>query len=168
MKLQRIIGDATKPVGDGNKLIIHICNDIGGWGAGFVLALSQAFPDAERAYLNWYHGEDQQPKQQLQVQKQIPFTLGQVQFVSVTPQITVCNMIAQRHVTTQNGTPPIRYDALAECLQKVASFAKENQATVHFPKISCGLAGGEWNKIEPLLQAFLLDQEIQATLYELS
>jgi O-acetyl-ADP-ribose deacetylase (regulator of RNase III) len=34
-------GDATAPVGEGQKLIVHVCNDIGAWGAGFVLALSK-------------------------------------------------------------------------------------------------------------------------------
>jgi len=25
-------GDATDPITEGNKIIVHICNDIGGWG----------------------------------------------------------------------------------------------------------------------------------------
>lgn len=36
-----VTGDATEPIGEGEKIIAHICNDQGGWGAGFVLALSK-------------------------------------------------------------------------------------------------------------------------------
>jgi hypothetical protein len=39
--IQYRIGDATAPTTDGNKFIAHICNDIGGWGKGFVLAISK-------------------------------------------------------------------------------------------------------------------------------
>jgi hypothetical protein len=41
MQIQYIAGDATAPIGDGNKIIAHVCNDIGAWGAGFVLAISK-------------------------------------------------------------------------------------------------------------------------------
>jgi hypothetical protein len=34
-------GDASKPIGAGPKMICHITNNRGGWGAGFVLALSK-------------------------------------------------------------------------------------------------------------------------------
>lgn len=29
-------GDATAPQAKGVKLIVHVCNDLGGWGKGFV------------------------------------------------------------------------------------------------------------------------------------
>lgn len=29
-----VTGDATKPVGNGRKIIAHVTNDEGGWGAG--------------------------------------------------------------------------------------------------------------------------------------
>ena len=40
MEALRIIkGDATAPQGSGTKIIAHVCNDQGGWGKGFVLAV---------------------------------------------------------------------------------------------------------------------------------
>ncbi len=33
-----LTGDATQPQSAGPKLIVHVCNDIGGWGRGFVVA----------------------------------------------------------------------------------------------------------------------------------
>ena len=37
--------DATAPTAIGNKIIVHICNDIGAWGKGFVMALSKKWKD---------------------------------------------------------------------------------------------------------------------------
>lgn len=44
-RINYIKGDATQPIKDGNKIIVHICNDIGGWGKEFVTAISyKQFP----------------------------------------------------------------------------------------------------------------------------
>ena len=32
MNIMYIKGDATSPIAPNNKVITHICNDIGGWG----------------------------------------------------------------------------------------------------------------------------------------
>ena len=42
-----IRGDATAPSAKGIKLIAHVCNDIGGWGKGFVVAVSRRWPEPE-------------------------------------------------------------------------------------------------------------------------
>lgn len=116
-------GDATRPDGTGNKIIAHICNDIGGWGKGFVMAISKRWPAPEQQYRQWY-----QSKQN--------FTLGEVQFVPVEPDTWVANMIGQQRVTKDaKGNPPIRYKAVQECLRKVAAFAKEGDASLHMPRI---------------------------------
>ena len=39
--LRYVTGDATVPQGGGPKILVHLCNDAGGWGAGFVLAVSR-------------------------------------------------------------------------------------------------------------------------------
>ena len=47
-------GDATCPQAKGVKIICHVCNDIGGWGKGFVLALSRRWEQPESEYRAWY------------------------------------------------------------------------------------------------------------------
>lgn len=47
------IGDATAPDGRGPGVIAHVCNDSGGWGKGFVLAVSRRWPEPEAAYRRW-------------------------------------------------------------------------------------------------------------------
>ena len=46
-KIIYLKGDATKPEGLGTKIIAHVCNDVGLWGKGFVLAVSKRwkFPE---------------------------------------------------------------------------------------------------------------------------
>lgn len=140
-------GDATHPVGDGPKIIMHVCNDRGGWGAGFVLALSKRWSEPEQAYRSL---------------KQ--YARGSVQMVSVDQgrdHIFVANMIAQRGYGASNSRRhksdepdreiPLDYDALAACLDAVSVRARFIPSTVHAPRIGCGLAGGAWDRVEPLI-----------------
>jgi hypothetical protein len=46
------------------------------------------------------------------------------------------------------------------------AFAKELSASVHIPRISCGLAGGTWDKIEPLIKTGLSDKHVDVTVYD--
>ena len=139
-------GDATNPQAKGPKLIVHICNDVGGWGKGFVLAISKRWATPEEDY------RDQFSKRNLEGSE---FKLGAVRFVSVSPEITVGNMIGQHGLSKRNGAPPIRYDALQDCLQKVNAFCAANGFSVHMPRIGCGLAGGKWEQVEPIIAAEL-------------
>lgn len=150
-----IKGDATCPQAKGTKLICHICNDLGGWGKGFVVAISRRWKEPETQYRAW-HAERNSNE----------FGLGAVQFVQVEPYIWVANMIGQRGMKHGSAGPPIRYEAVAECLQKIAVKAKELQASVHMPRIGCGLAGGDWARIEPLLEEHLCQQGLAVTVYD--
>jgi O-acetyl-ADP-ribose deacetylase (regulator of RNase III) len=132
-------GDATQPRVAGGKIIVHVCNDIGGWGRGFVLALSARWPEPEQAYRKWFRSQEN-------------FALGEAQFVPVAEDTWVANMIGQRAIKKDAlGRPPVRYEAIATALEKVARFALEKKASVHMPRIGCGLAGGVWEQMEPLI-----------------
>ncbi|MGW8886545.1 macro domain-containing protein [Streptomyces sp. NPDC055749] len=148
-------GDATAPVGKGVKLIAHVCNDLGGWGKGFVLAVSRRWPEPEAAYRRWHReraGND--------------FGLGAVQFVQAGPYIWVANMVGQRGMRTGSQGVPVRYEAVDAALEKVAVRAAELGASVHMPRIGCGLAGGKWSRIEPLIEERLVKQGISVTVYD--
>lgn len=141
-------GDATNPQADGPKIICHVCNDIGAWGRGFVLSLSRKWKSPELEY-----------------RKLKAYILGEVQFVQVEEDIWVANMIAQHSIGMANG-PPIRYPALVQCLAKVAAKAKELGASAHMPLIGCGLAGGKWELVEPLIEEHLGGAGVKVTVYE--
>lgn len=151
-----LTGDATQPVGDGNKIIAHVCNDVGGWGRGFVVALSKRWAPPEEQYRSWAKG----------LLVAFPaFSLGNVAFVPIEPAIMVANMIAQHDTKWMNGKPPIRYEALKECLSKVSDVAIDFQSSVHMPRIGCGLAGGDWSIVEKLINETLTN--VKTYVYDL-
>lgn len=153
-EMEYIKGDATAPRGLGKKIIVHVCNDIGGWGKGFVMAISAKWKQPEEQYRQWY-----------QAQKDL--TLGEVQFVQVEEDLWVANMIGQHKINKdERGNPPIRYEAVEKALEKVAAFAKEGNASVHMPRIGCGLAGGKWELMEPIISRQLSAKGIAVTVYD--
>ncbi|MBX7227033.1 MAG: hypothetical protein K1X55_13450, partial [Chitinophagales bacterium] len=66
----------------------------------------------------------------------------------------------------ESGNPPIRYDAILSGLNKVGTFAIGKKASIHMPRIGCGLAGGKWEHIEPLILKSLIDLNIPVTVYD--
>ncbi|HEY9487171.1 MAG TPA: macro domain-containing protein [Chryseosolibacter sp.] len=155
MQIRYLKGDATAPVGAGNKIIVHVCNDVGGWGRGFVLALSAKWAEPEKAYREW-------------AARGRKFELGEVQFVQVEPAIWVANLIAQRDIKRDaEGNPPVRYEAIRKGLIKVSTLARQIKATVHMPRIGSGLAGGSWDQIEPIIQHELTAAGVETYVYDL-
>lgn len=141
--LINVVGDATRidylkyP---GPNAIIHICNNMGGWGAGFVLNLSRQYPEAEKAY-----------------RALAEYELGSVGFVTCRQHnntLTVCNIIAQDGYRSNRNPCPLNYEALADALQAIAKVLPTT-TTLHMPHIGCGLAGGNLSRVIELLHTYL-------------
>lgn len=149
--LSYVRGDAlnprTKPAH-----IVHIVNDVGLWGAGFVVALSKKWKTPEQVYRN-----------------AAVLELGQCLALEVEAGITVVNMIAQHgiyspgHRAHQNK--PIVYDALYRCLKQAARDAKEAGASLHMPKIGAGLARGDWTIISGIIESVCREYKVNAYVY---
>ena len=148
MSLKFHKGDALYPIGTGRKLIVHICNDVGAWGGGFTKPLTRRWLKPKLAYKNL------RPKR-----------LGSVQFVEVESQITVANVIGQ--VFHRRNGPPIRYHAVRAGLRTVAEKCQEANWSVHMPRIGCGLAGGNWTQIEPIIISELVNAGVNVTVYDI-
>lgn len=172
MSIRYVTGDATRPHGEGPKVIAHICNDEGRWGSGFVVALSKRHPDPEEAYRHWaltgVH-------QDIESGQQRPFALGNTQFALFSgpgEKTWVANMIAQRGIRRSPDDPrAVQYGALEHCLKQVARFCAPDldntpNASVHMPRIGCGLGGGEWEEIEPLINDTLIRAGLDVTVYD--
>ena len=154
--IRYVQGDATRPTGSGLKIIAHVCNDIGGWGRGFVVALSQRWSEPESAYRRWYAGRASND-----------FGLGAVALVPVEDDIVVANIIGQHDIVASADGPPVRYEAIEAGLADLAADAVTKGATVHMPRIGCGLAGGEWASVEPIIVRTLLAAGVEVTVYDL-
>ncbi len=153
--IKYVRGDATVPLAKGVKVIAHVCNDRGGWGKGFVLAVSHRWPQPETAYRTWYRDRAHND-----------FGLGAAQFVHVEKYLWVANLIGQHGTRTGSNGPPVRYDAIDSALALLGEKARELGASVHMPRIGCGLAGGRWERTEPLITQRLAHHDIPVTVYD--
>ncbi|MEU8513347.1 macro domain-containing protein [Kitasatospora sp. NPDC048722] len=149
-------GDATAPQAKGVKVIAHVCNDLGGWGKGFVLALSKRWREPEAEFRRWHRERAKND-----------FGLGALQLVQVEPYVWVANMVGQRGIRTGRSTGvPVRYEAIDTALSALGERAAELGASVHMPRIGCGLAGGRWERVEPLVRARLVERGVAVTVYD--
>lgn len=155
-RLKYMTGDVTVPESGGHRIIIQINNDIGGYGAGVSGAISKRWAKVREEYKRWYRS-------------QLNFKGGEIQPVEVQSDTTVVNMIAQHGIMSKTSSedPPIRYDQLEQCLEKVAILAKQNGSSVHAPRIGAGLSGGSWSEIEKLIIKCLVNKGINVTIYDL-
>jgi O-acetyl-ADP-ribose deacetylase (regulator of RNase III) len=140
-----ISGDATAPVGKGSKVVVHVCNNVRAWGAGFVLSLSRRWPTVQMDFLNQFDSG-------LNIGGDAVFT--QVAFQDGS-EIFVAGLVGQDGIRSINNRVPVRYDWIKLGLSRVNSFAKHHNASVHMPRIGCGLAGGTWDNIQPLIEETL-------------
>ena len=126
-------------------------------GKGFVLAISKRWREPEEAYRSAFASQHAPG-------------LGNVQFIRVSDRITVANLIGQHGVRSlrSEAAPPIRYPAIRDGLTKVAEFAQAHGASVAMPRIGCGLAGGRWEEIEPIIEDTLCKQGISVSVYDFS
>lgn len=153
-KIVYLKGDATEPRGTGARIIAQVVNDGAmTWGAGFALFVRKKWPAVQDAFRRWA------------VQNHPRFSLGNVNFVEINADLTICNMIAQSGYGL-SAKPRIRYEALDTCLRQLADCALERRASVHMPRIGCGQAGGSWDIVSELIEETLLKRLISVTVYD--
>jgi O-acetyl-ADP-ribose deacetylase (regulator of RNase III) len=151
-------GNIVNPVGGGkigesNKIIIHCCNDIGAMGAGVAKVLYEKWGEVREEYINWFR--DYHPK------------LGDAYCVSVGDRIVVANMIGQHGIGSDNGKPPIRYDAIEKSMNEVKRIAVIHKASIHVPYLmGCDLAGGDWDKIEEIIDRVFVSNGVSVYVYD--
>lgn len=156
-----VIGDATEPILEvGKRVIAHVVNDQGAWGKGFVNAVSTKWPEAK----SYYRKQARYAKHH--------FGLGESQFIFVDDNLAVCNMIAQHGLYSSKNPVPLRYDALEQCLTKLAYGARSvsgaadaapiapEKVSIHMPRIGCGLARGDWGRVSDLIEDALWDLSV--------
>lgn len=152
--IQYLVGNALEPRGEGRRIIAHVVNDKAAiWGGGgFAAALRRAFGAAQEDFVSWVR-EDANNN-----------VLGHVRLCPVRDDLVVASMVAQRGYG-ESSKPRIRYVALRECLAQVARYASEWKASVHMPRIGCGLAGGSWDVVEELIRDTLVASGVETAVY---
>lgn len=132
-------------------IVPHVCNNVRKWAAGFVVPLGAHFPEAKAAFM-----AEKNPQ------------LGDVQFVHTKKpnSVTIANMFAQNGIRkTSSHAPPIRYDALQDCMTMVRRYVMAFQSRGHqvalvCPQFGSGLAGGDWGQIATMIREMWIDYDI--------
>jgi hypothetical protein len=157
---REVNGDLFEHVESGDT-IVHIVNNVGAWGAGFVVPLGIRYPTAKQAYEYWAEGPSSIEKLWKLSAVTGSLKLGEIQIVICveSPGVHVVNMCAQNSVRSSANPQPLDYVALLQCLSWLKSFTPTHQRLV-MPRIGSGLAGGDWPKIRNLIQRELPDHDI--------
>lgn len=135
--------------------VVHGCNSMGVMGSGIALGVKQTYPLAYEGYHTTFLKNDNF----LQLGSNIP--------VRVSPDLYIHNAITQS-LYGRDGKRYVSYDAIADSLTEVNQFimeCDEVEKTLSFPKIGCGLGGGNWDIVLPIIVA-VIDPCIKLVYYE--
>jgi O-acetyl-ADP-ribose deacetylase (regulator of RNase III) len=156
--IRYVRGDATEPwLNDGANIIAHVCNNAGGWGkyGGFTSSLSKRWSQPEIDYRTRFSKGN--------------ILLGQAYLIEIGPSLFVANLIAQDKYRNRTNLHPLDNDALSKCLRSLTNHLVKtfDDSTVHMPRIGCGLGGGEWEEVRPIIESTLSDADIPVIIYDL-
>lgn len=132
--IKHVVGDLVQDASN-YDVIVHGCNCFCTMGAGIAPQIKNKFPEA-------YAADCATPKGDLAKLGTISHT------VNTTP--IVVNLYSQYDYTgRRSGMMDFDYDAFRKGLKALK--AKFSGKTIGMPKIGAGLAGGDWNEIEKIL-----------------
>lgn len=159
MSIQYVEGDATQPRGEGSKIIVHVVNNLGVWGSGFVIGLSNRWPRTRGKYMDHAH--------------RYGLTMGEVQFcvVESSPQgegtmTVVASIVGQKGLISRKNPHPFCPTSFRAGLKEVARLASQQSASVHMPRIGTGRGGAKWEEVEPIIQEELVAKGVSVTVYD--
>ena len=142
--MKRLTGDLIELAKDGEfDVIVHGCNCFHRMGAGIAKAIRKAFPEAEEADL----------KTSLRDRSK----LGSISWAEVElpgGSLVVVNAYTQYHYG--GGKRRADCDAIRQAFREVK--ARFGDRRIGYPKIGAGLARGDWDTINQII-----DEELEGT-----
>lgn len=152
---------------DKKNVILHVCNDAGGFGSGFAGMTAKLYPSVQKAYFELANKGKY---------NNTLFKLGQVQFVKTKEDSNVVfgNLISQSvpggHEFNINGQkiyyPPFRPDSFRECMYRVVEKCQGKDLNIMSPLMGCGLAGGSKSVVFGIVEE-VIQHYIDITVWEL-
>ena len=130
-----------------SKLIAHGCNAQGVMGSGVAEALATRFKGLKSAYrshcdLMW--GAGQAPSD----------LLGSVYIVSIDDKL-IANCFTQQNYGSGGHQVYVNYDAIHQCVGTlVLEMAALGLKEIAIPRIGCGLAGGNWERVKKIFEVY--------------
>jgi len=123
-------------------IIVHGCNCKLSFGAGIARQIKEQFPEAHAADIKTLWGDKSK--------------LGTYS-TAQTPSFRIINAYTQFNYSTDKLDAD--YDAIVDVMMKLQyDFAPE--LNIGMPRIGCGLASGDWNIVEEILEKVFDDRTI--------
>lgn len=128
-------------------IIVHGCNTLGVMGAGFAESVKAMYPAVFDTYRNHYLKEG--------------LKLGEVVWARAIetedkrPVLVFANALTQDRLARRKGEKVVSEDAIRDAFVTIRKAAEKTGFPVHFPLIGCGLAGGVWAEIAPIIEESL-------------
>lgn len=127
-------------------VIAHGVNCKGGFGSGIAGIIKTKYPKARYYYLDKYEEDG--------------WKLGDVQYIYIpNGDFTIANCATQNDYLPR-GIEHVNYDAVRTVMEKLKGYCESNNYTIAIPKIGAGLAGGDWDKIEEIINKVFDNREI--------
>lgn len=138
-------------------IIGHQVNCLGVMGGGLALQIAQKYPKVEEAYRKYIDDWCQHGTQK--------HLLGHCQIVPTVNKSHIANLFGQYHV---GGGLRTDYEALHKSLKELKTqMLNRNLTKIALPvNLGCGLAGGDWNIVQDLIEDVFEDLRIQLILVE--
>jgi hypothetical protein len=151
-----LVGDALRPRGEGRKIVAHVVNDATpNWGGhGFATALRKARPEAQKDFQLWGSSRG-------------ALKLGNVRIFAIEPQLSIASLVAQRGYGSASGVRRLRYAALEQSLDQVATYALSQGASVHMPRLGSGQGGAAWPIVQEIVSKTLSSKGVAVYVYDL-
>lgn len=130
------------------RVIVHGCNSQGVMGGGVALAIRKKYPEAYNAYMAAYEND--------------VLELGEV-IGAYSKDKLILNAITQRYYGRDKNKVYVDYGAIREAFKAINSQC--SYSTVAMPKIGAGLANGDWDIIEKIIEEECTD--VQPVVYVL-
>jgi O-acetyl-ADP-ribose deacetylase (regulator of RNase III) len=142
-------------------VIVQGCNSHGIMASGLAKEVKARHPGAFKVYVNEYVKA---------INSGLPgLPLGSFTAFWVTPTKVIVNAITQQDYGREPGHLYVNYEALGEAFVRLSTTNKNIRNVglmygIHFPLIGCGLANGDWNIVEPLIDNCVAD-DFEKTLW---
>jgi O-acetyl-ADP-ribose deacetylase (regulator of RNase III) len=153
-----IVGDITKTE---LKYIAHGVNTQNVMGSGVARALYTKFPEVKKEYHEYL-------QRQLSAGYELSDSLGKMVKVESADKI-IFNLFTQEFYG-YDGKKYVNYAAIVNSFTQIKNrryqYQQDSIMKIAIPKIGCGLAGGDWNIVEQLINDTVGD-DLEIWVYEL-
>lgn len=140
--LEYVEGDLVKTAPN-YDLIVHGCNCQCVMGGGIAKQIKKAYPEAYLVDTMTKKGDKSK--------------LGTIS-VYDGEDVKIINAYTQFDYKWDEDNPPVDYDAIRSCMKLIKE--RYSGKKIGLPKIGCGLAGGDWDKVEAIIEEELEGENV--------